>query len=175
MNGAPAYSNSHQNILRLADIFCVNESEAEIYTNSIVKIDGIASANKVLSLLLEQGCKIVIITLGPLGAIFASRDEPESQWVKIPKIENPIDTTVSIQYIILFIILNLLNIFRIIYFQGAGDAFLGTLAYFIVHMPHLNLYEKIRRACVVASKTVQSKGTQKSFPFKNDLPEELFN
>lgn len=96
VNGAPAYSNSYQNIIRLADIFCVNESEAEIYTNSIIKIDGIESANKVLALLLEQGCKIVIITLGPLGAIFSSIDKPEPQWVQIPKIENPIDTTVSI-------------------------------------------------------------------------------
>jgi len=49
----------------------------------------------VLSLLLKQGCKIVIITLGPLGAVFASKDEREPQWVKVPKIENPIDTSVS--------------------------------------------------------------------------------
>lgn len=48
-----------------------------------------------LSLLLKQGCKIVIITLGPLGAVFASKDEREPQWVKVPKIENPIDTSVS--------------------------------------------------------------------------------
>lgn len=59
--------------------------------------------------------------------------------------------------------------------QGAGDAFLGALAYFIVHKPNLNLYTKIERACIVATKTVQNKGTQKSFPLKNDLPEDLFN
>lgn len=104
VNGAPACSNSYQNILRLADIFCINESEAEIYTNSIIKIDGIESANKVLSLLLEQGCKIVIITLGPLGAIFASKDKPEPQWVQISKIENPIDTTVSIGKYIFYLL-----------------------------------------------------------------------
>jgi len=95
VNGAPAYSNSHQNILKLADIFCVNESEAEIYTNCIKKIDSIESANEVLSLLLNQGCKIVIITLGPLGAVFASKNEREPQWVQVPKIENPVDTSVS--------------------------------------------------------------------------------
>lgn len=79
----------------MADIFCVNESEAEIYTNSIKKIDSIESANEVLSLLLNQGCKIVIITLGSLGAVFASKNEPKPQWVKVPKIENPVDTSVS--------------------------------------------------------------------------------
>lgn len=95
VNGAPAYSNCDQNILKLADIFCVNESEAEIYTNNTIKINGIESANQVLSLLLKQGCKTVIITLGPLGAIFASEDKPEPQWVQVPKIENPVDTSVS--------------------------------------------------------------------------------
>lgn len=95
MNGAPAYSYSYQNILKLADIFCVNESEAEIFTNNVVKIISIESAFQVLSLLLQQGCKVVIITLGQLGAIFASKDEPEPQWVQVPKIENPVDTSVS--------------------------------------------------------------------------------
>lgn len=59
--------------------------------------------------------------------------------------------------------------------QGAGDAFLGSLAYFIVHNPNLNLYEQIKRACMVATQTVQFKGTQKSYPLKEDLPKELFN
>lgn len=105
MNGAPApacFDNHQKNILQLADIFCVNESEAEIYTNNVIKIDGIESAKQVLSLLLKKGCKTVIITLGPLGAIFASIDKPEPQWVSVPKIENPVDTTVS-KYIKLYI------------------------------------------------------------------------
>jgi len=150
VNGAPAYSNCHQNILRLADIFCVNESEAEIFTGNLIKIDCIESANQVLSLLLKQGCKIVIITLGPQGVIFASKDEPKPQWIQVSKIENPIDTS------------------------GAGDAFLGSLAYFIVHKPNLNLFEQIKRACIVATKSVEVKGTQKSFPLKKNLPKELF-
>lgn len=66
------------------------------------------------------------------------------------------------------------NIFCIL-FQGAGDAFLGSLAYFIVHTPNLSLYEQIRRACIIATRTVQFQGTQKSYPLKHDLPEELFN
>lgn len=52
---------------------------------------------------------------------------------------------------------------------------MGTLAYFIVHKPNLKLQEQIKRACIIATKTVNVKGTQKSFPLKNELPEELFN
>lgn len=98
VNGAPALVNAHKNILQLADIFCVNESEAEIFTCNTVQINNIESASEVLSLLLKQGCKIVIITLGPLGVVFASRDEPKPQWVQVPKVENPIDTSVSNVY-----------------------------------------------------------------------------
>lgn len=95
MNGAPAYSNSYQNILQLADIFCVNESEAEVYTDNVLQINNVETANEVLSLLLKQGCKVVIITLGSQGAVFATKDEPEPQWVQVQKIENPVDTSVS--------------------------------------------------------------------------------
>ncbi|XP_050541809.1 ribokinase-like isoform X3 [Daktulosphaira vitifoliae] len=151
VNGAPAYSNLHNKIFQLADIFCVNESEAEIYTNEIIKINSIETANQALFLLLKQGCNTVIITLGSLGAVFASKNNSEPQWVHSPKVTNPIDTT------------------------GAGDAFIGALAYFIVHKPNLDLYEKIKRACTIASITVQQKGTQKSFPNRNTLPKYLFD
>ncbi|XP_050541807.1 ribokinase-like isoform X2 [Daktulosphaira vitifoliae] len=95
VNGAPAYSNLHNKIFQLADIFCVNESEAEIYTNEIIKINSIETANQALFLLLKQGCNTVIITLGSLGAVFASKNNSEPQWVHSPKVTNPIDTTAS--------------------------------------------------------------------------------
>lgn len=99
VNGAPApacFDDCQKNILKLADVFCVNESEAEIFTNSVIKIDGITSASQVLSLLLEKCGNIVIITLGPLGVIYASVDKPEPQWVEALCVKNPVDTTVSI-------------------------------------------------------------------------------
>lgn len=39
----------------------------------------------------------------------------------------------------------------------------------------MKLFEQIKRACIIATTTVNVKGTQKSFPLKNDLPEELFS
>lgn len=58
--------------------------------------------------------------------------------------------------------------------QGAGDAFLGALAYFKAYYPHLPMDECIRRACVVATQSVLKHGTHASFPRRDNLPADLF-
>ena len=63
---------------------------------------------------------------------------------------------------------------RVVDTTGAGDAFSGALIYFLVEMPKLEMAEVIKRACYVASISVQKEGTQSSFPFKEELPEWLF-
>lgn len=57
--------------------------------------------------------------------------------------------------------------------SGAGDAFLGALAYYISRYPGLSLEEKVRRSGLIASKSVQSEGTQKSFPSRGDVAPDL--
>ena len=57
---------------------------------------------------------------------------------------------------------------------GAGDAFSGALVCFLVEKPELELGEAIKRACYVASISVQKEGTQSSYPYKMDLPNWLF-
>ena len=57
---------------------------------------------------------------------------------------------------------------------GAGDAFSGALVYFLVQMPNLQMDEVIKRACCVASISVQKEGTQASYPLRKDLPQWLF-
>lgn len=59
--------------------------------------------------------------------------------------------------------------------QGAGDAFLGALAYFIAYHPKLPLKEQIRNASKVATMSVLQAGTQASFPTRDQLPQELFS
>lgn len=61
---------------------------------------------------------------------------------------------------------------KCINFQGAGDSFCGALAYLLVYKPELPLEEQVQRACFVASISVQGKGTQTSYPYAKDLPEE---
>ncbi|XP_066559321.1 ribokinase isoform X2 [Amia ocellicauda] len=58
--------------------------------------------------------------------------------------------------------------------EGAGDSFIGALAFYMAHYPTVPLEEMARRANLVAAVSVQSTGTQTSYPFRKDLPAELF-
>jgi ribokinase len=55
---------------------------------------------------------------------------------------------------------------------GAGDAFVGSLAYFLA--AGKSMIEAIRRANHIAALSVQSSGTQTSFPVAAELPAEIF-
>jgi ribokinase len=58
--------------------------------------------------------------------------------------------------------------------SGAGDAFLGALAFYISNMPELPLQEAVQRSCAIATISVQRQGTQSSYPERADLPISLF-
>ncbi|XP_078398832.1 ribokinase isoform X4 [Cetorhinus maximus] len=58
--------------------------------------------------------------------------------------------------------------------EGAGDSFVGALAFYMAHYPCMELDEMSRRACDIASVSVQSQGTQASYPYRAQLPQELF-
>jgi ribokinase len=60
------------------------------------------------------------------------------------------------------------------YLQGAGDAFVGALAFYLSCMPQLPLEESLQRSGQIASHSVQYPGTQSSYPFRKDLPPNLF-
>ena len=67
------------------------------------------------------------------------------------------------------------NIDRIVFSsQGAGDSFIGALAFYMAHYPTMALEEMAHRANQVAGVSVQAAGTQTSFPFRADLPAVLF-
>lgn len=58
--------------------------------------------------------------------------------------------------------------------QGAGDSFVGSLAFYLAKFPHLTLTELIRRSNNIAAVSVQTNGTQLSYPWQKDLPNDLF-
>ena len=60
-------------------------------------------------------------------------------------------------------------------FQGAGDAFIGALAFFMAKFKELPFAEIVRRSNEVARLSVLSLGTQTSYPTKGSLPGELFS
>lgn len=162
LNAAPALKQTPTELLKLSSILCVNETEAalmtdvksidtiryiqiNIYMNLYILIDYLpySEANAALTRLIELGANTVIITLGKLGAVYASKDASRDyELVPAPIVpsELVLDTT------------------------GAGDAFIGALANSLARYPDLTLADHIAAACEVASKSVQQLGTQSSFP-----------
>lgn len=97
-----------------------------------------ADVKKSIDLLKEKGCQTVIITLGKNGAAFNDEND-KVILVPVPAIVNAVDTV------------------------GAGDAFIGALAFFIAKFPTASLIQKVGASIEIASHSVQFKGTQTSF------------
>ena len=148
-NAAPARADLDPRIYKLTDILCVNETEAQIILGQEDVIESEEAIEAAMEQLLKK-CDTVVITLGAKGAACASRNEPKAVWVKAEKAKKVVDTT------------------------GAGDAFVGSMAYYLANSPGLKLSEVVQRACQIATVTVQSEGTQTSFPSRKDLPLNLF-
>lgn len=146
-NFAPDTEDFDRDVLKLVDILCTNEKETEFLSNMTVNCveDAIVAAKSML----RFGPGAVISTLGAKGAVVATQDGLVAH-VSVPPVK-AVDST------------------------GAGDSFCGSLAYLMVSRPHLPLEEQVKRAALIASITVQRKGTQASYPWAHDLPEEFLN
>ncbi|XP_046909426.2 ribokinase [Dermatophagoides farinae] len=148
INGAPPFpkpmENSH--IYPLCDILCVNESEAKLMTK--LRVDTIDDCRIACKMILDKGCGSVILTMGANGALYVNRHQ--ALHIPVPNKIQPLDTT------------------------GAGDSFMGSLAFYLVHFPNLTIEETIKRCNIIASTAVTRPGTQDSYPHRNELPEELF-
>lgn len=146
-NPAPAIPSLDAKFYRVSDVFCCNESEAELLTGC--PVSSVDEAVRAGQNLLARGCGAVIVTLGPQGCVVLQA--PGSTSTHIPtEAVTAVDTT------------------------GAGDSFIGALAFYMAYYPALPLEEMARRANHVAAVSVQVMGTQTSFPFKKDLPAALF-
>lgn len=146
-NPAPAIADLDADFYRASDVFCCNESEAELLTGSSVA--NVEEAHRAGRELLERGCGSVIVTLGPQGCVVVEAQGSTSKHVQTTAAAT-VDTT------------------------GAGDSFIGALAFYMAHYPTMPLEEMARRANQVAGVSVQAVGTQTSYPFRKDLPAELF-
>ncbi|XP_031554059.1 ribokinase-like [Actinia tenebrosa] len=147
-NPAPASPWLDIQFYRLSDIFCANESEAELLTGIPVK--SIDDAEKVVVMLLERGAGKVVITLGAKGSVIGTQENPIPQHIPVTPVEAT-DTT------------------------GAGDAFIGALAFYLAKFKNLSFQEMVRRSNEVARTTVFKRGTQTSFPTRDSLPPSFFS
>ncbi|KAG1935881.1 ribokinase [Pimephales promelas] len=146
-NPAPAIADLHTDFYKASDVFCCNESEAELLTG--LSVSSVEDASRVGLELLRRGCGSVIVTLGPQGCVVCQSTNTAPKHIPTSA-ATAIDTT------------------------GAGDSFIGALAFYTAQYPTMPLEEMARRANLVAAVSVQTVGTQTSFPFQKDLPTELF-
>ncbi|XP_065209817.1 ribokinase-like [Planococcus citri] len=143
VNAAPAASELDQRIFHLSDVFCANETETEMITNE--RIESIADAKKAALKLKGKGCKRPVITLGSRGAVFLQDESEDPIYVPVDAVK-AVDTT------------------------GAGDAFLGAMAFFLSSFSNLSFETVVKYSCEAARCSVLKAGTQTSFPTANDLP-----
>jgi ribokinase len=142
-NPAPAQAQIPDELLSLADVFCPNETEAELLTGlSVASIDDAEAAARQL---LARGAGAVVMTLGSRGALLVRDGEPAVH-VASPAV-HAIDTS------------------------GAGDSFVGSMAAYLA--AGISLHDSIAQACRVAAISVQHPGTQKSYPTADELPSDL--
>jgi len=140
LNPAPAQPLDFETA-GLADYVIPNETEAEALSGMPVR--GLEQARACAQRLLDSGLRRVILTLGPNGALYAGS---EGMRHAPPFPVQPVDTT------------------------GAGDAFIGSLAYFL-GSGSAEL-EAIARANVYAALSTLAVGTQTSFASRESFEAE---
>ncbi|MCL4247520.1 MAG: ribokinase [Anaerolineae bacterium] len=142
LNPAPAAPLPDE-LLALTDLCAPNEIEAEMLTG--VKTDSVEGAEKAARALQARGPRTVILTLGERGALYVEGDAP-AQFCAAEKVQ-AVDST------------------------GAGDAFVGSLAYALAAGRPLG--DSVRVGCAVATRSVLKTGTQTSFPYRQEVGDIL--
>jgi ribokinase len=142
-NPAPAQPELPVELLARTDVLCPNETETELLTGLPVGTQD--EAELAARALLELGAQQVVCTLGERGSMLVTGTDAV---VHVPTQRvDAVDTT------------------------GAGDAFVGSLAFFVAR--GLALPDAMARAGRIATMSVLKPGTQTSFPSAAELPPDL--
>jgi ribokinase len=142
LNPAPA-APLPDDLLALTDILAPNEIEAAMLSGLPTgTLDEVAAAARALQ---ARGPRTVILTLGARGALLVDGDSAP-QMVAAEAVQ-AVDST------------------------GAGDAFVGSLAYSLASGQPMA--EAVRVACAIATRSVLKIGTQTSFPYRDELADLL--
>ncbi|MFW6139421.1 MAG: ribokinase [Spirochaetota bacterium] len=144
LNPAPASADLPEEIYSASDILCPNESETEILTG--MHIQSTDQAEKAAKQLLKKGTDTVILTLGDRGSLLVTKEK--ALHIPTRKVK-AVDST------------------------GAGDAFVGSLAFFLASGK--TLQKAVEYANYIAAVSVQASGTQTSFPDAAALPSSMFS
>jgi ribokinase len=141
-NPAPAKSELPAEIYALCDVICPNESETQLLTR--MPVDTPEQCVAAARELLARGAGTVILTLGQRGSVVVTADQ--TQYLPARQVQ-AVDST------------------------GAGDAYVGSLAYCWARGDALS--EAARRAGAIATRSVLKRGTQSSFPTRQEVADVL--
>ncbi|MCC7447366.1 MAG: ribokinase [Anaerolineae bacterium] len=128
-----------EELLRLTDILVANEAEASFLAK--MPVDTLDQAKTAAQAIRELGPAAIIITLGSRGVVYMEGDQPV-QYVAVRQVQ-AVDTT------------------------GAGDAFVGSLAYLLAS--GRPLAGAVDCAAAIATQSVTKPGTQSSFPMRVEV------
>ncbi|XP_015767876.1 PREDICTED: ribokinase-like [Acropora digitifera] len=148
LNAAPASAWLDYYYYRLSDVFCANESEAELLTG--LSVNTVDDAEKAVIMILERGAGQAVITLGSKGSVIGTQENPIPKHIPVTPAD-PVDST------------------------GAGDAFIGAMAFYMAKFKMLPFEEIVRRAGEIARTSVLNPGTQSSYLSKKELSPSLFS
>ena len=138
LNPAPADPNLDINYVCKCDFFMPNETELEILTGlPVSNIDEILIA---ANSLISKGLKNLVVTLGEKGAIWLDGNVIHHI---VPHKVNAIDTS------------------------GAGDAFIGCFAHYLVKTH--DILSSLNMASAFSAYSVTGQGTQISYPDKKEF------
>ena len=137
LNPAPAAPDLAPSVYALVDVLCPNEPEAELLLGHPIRPHEAPAAAREL---LALGAGSVVLTLGERGCAIAAGGSVEL--LPAPRVD-ALDTT------------------------GAGDAFVGTLAYGLARGEDLTTAAE--RANRAAARSVTRPGTQTSFPSADEV------
>lgn len=132
-NPSPATKDLSDDFFLNSDIVCPNEVEAEIITG--IKVKTIEDAYEAALAIIKKGSKSVVMTLGEKGSIYVNGKD---------KIHVPVNNV------------------KVVDTSGAGDCFVGSLAYFIAS--GINIVDSISLSCYLASFSIQYVGVRESYP-----------
>lgn len=142
LNPAPARDGLPEELLALSDVLCPNQPEAALMTGTAV--DGVEQAVDAARALKRRGAGSVVVTMGADGCVVADGEGADHiEGVQVDTVET----------------------------TGAGDAFIGALAYLLARGDALR--DAARWANRVAAISVLGHGTQTSYPDRDALPPDV--
>lgn len=138
----PAPANNDLNLKYVSKVEFFSPNETELSTLTGLPTSNLDEIKTAAKFLVKEGVGNIIVTLGSKGALWVNKDHEEI----IPgKKVKAIDTT------------------------GAGDSFIGSFAHYFTEGE--SIPEALKHANEYAAVTVTKKGTQKSYPTKDELKE----